>query len=506
MCRELPKGMVGMEVVDSSRGALRGARHGPVLRFTGIPFARARRFASPEPVERWDGLRDATEPGPICPQNATPLLTALGAPALPLSEDCLNLTVFTPALDAIRRPVMVWIHGGGFVGGQGSAPIYDGARLAARGDVVVVTINYRLGALGFLYLGDLDPELATSGCNGILDQVAALGWVRENIAAFGGDPSNVTIFGSSAGGMSVATLLALPAARGLFHRAVVQSGGGDHVLTREQASLRARRFLELAGASSVDELCAVDVGTLLAAQVKLAEGVAEAPDRSSSDPTGLLAFQPVVDGTLLEASPTELVRRGAGATADLILGTTQDEWSIFRFARPTPMSDAELAARLGALLDDPVAAIATYRARLGTDADPGALHEAMMTDAMFRVPMHRLADASIDAGNATWLYRFAYRTPVLDGALGACHSLETPFVFDNRDGPITLLVGDESPDSLAIAMQDAWLSFARHGDPNHGAIPTWRPQRPDSCPVIRFDEETRITERPERDELALWGS
>jgi para-nitrobenzyl esterase len=440
---------------------------------------------------------------PISVQNPTPMLTALGAPELPQSEDCLTLTVSTPAVDDAARPVMVWIHGGGFVGGQGSAPLYDGTRLAVRGDVVVVTINYRLGALGFLHLGELDPALASSGCNGILDQVAALGWVRDNIASFGGDPANVTIFGASAGGASVGTLLTLPCARGLFHRAIAQSGAGHFALTRERAAARARRFCELTSCSTVDDLRVIETATILDAQAKLGIEVDAEPITCDGEPAGT-GFEPVVDGALLDAAPIDRARRGDIGAVPLLIGTTDEEWRLFGLVKPAPDSDTALAARFTPLLDDAGSVSARYRIRLGADAPVADVHDAMMTDLVFRVPMHRLADASASAGNATWLYRFAYRTPIMGGALGACHSLEVPFVFDNRDGLVERFVGEDSPDSLADAMQRAWLAFARYGDPNHDGIPHWEPQRGDRRPVIRFDEQTTMTESPEADELAAW--
>ena len=227
-------------IVSTAQGQLEGAQSGDIIRFLGVPFAAPPvgdlRFQPPAPVAPWDGVRPALAHGARSWQESAGVTAMLGDDASGTDEDCLYLNVFTPACDDARRPVMVWIHGGGFVNGSGSTPWYDGSALAARGDVVVVTINYRLGALGFLWLGDLDPRLRSSGVNGLLDQAAALQWVHDNIAAFGGDPESVTIFGESAGAMSVSTLLALPAARGLFHRAIAQSGAAHNVFDTELAS------------------------------------------------------------------------------------------------------------------------------------------------------------------------------------------------------------------------------------------------------------------------------
>ena len=497
-----------MTVAHTTGGDVEGAARSGVLRFASVPYAQppvgALRFAAPQPIEPWEGIRPAIDLGPVSLQNDAPLQDALGFPPLPCSEDCLTLTVHTPGADDHERPVMVWLHGGGFITGSGRAPIGDASRLCARGDVVVVSVNYRLGTLGFLHLGDLDPAVGSSGINGILDQIAALEWVRDNIAAFGGDPENVTVFGASAGAKSIATLLVLPAASGLFRRAILQSGAGHGVLDRDEAARRTRRFCELTGRDTVDGLRALDESQILTAQAaldaELRQGSTETVSWAST-----LTFQPVIDGVHLVAPPVELARRGALAGVDLLTGTTDEEWRMFSILAPGPDTDAELAARFADVLDAPEAAIDTYRNRLGSGAAPARVYDAMMTDARFRVPMHRLADASASAGNRTWLYRFAHRSPAAGGALGSCHALDVPFVFDNRDGPISTFVGVDSPDALAEAMQQAWLSFARHGDPNHEGIPSWAPQDGGRRPVIRFDRHTTMTEDPEPDELALWA-
>lgn len=495
-------------VVHTTGGAVRGMRAGDVLSFRGIPYAAPPcgplRFAPPVRGEPWTGIRLATDWGPISPQGATPHLDALGVPALPQSEDCLVLNVWTPAADRARRPVMVWIHGGGFVGGSASVTFQHGDRLAARGDVVVVSCNYRLGALGFLHLAELDPALRSSGLNGTRDQVAALEWVRDNIAAFGGDPGNVTIFGSSAGAVSVATLLTLPAARGLFHRAIAQSGALDILLHRDEAAARTRRMCTLTGATSVGDLRALGTDALLDAQATLRAELADAEPADCGGWGALSAFTPVVDGHCLDAPPIVKAQRGDLAPVDLLLGTNAEEWRFLTILGHRLHTDEELANAFEGTLDDPHAAVATYRRRLGAHAPTRDVHDAMMTDRVFRVPMHRLADASVAAGNPTYLYRFAYTSPALDGALGACHGLEVPFVFDHREGPLAMFVGEHSPDHLAAAMQDAWIAFARTGDPNHPGLPRWDPQHGERRPVLRFDEHITVLDDPERAEREVW--
>ena len=259
-----------MTTVSTTAGQVRGAPHGAGLRFAGIPFAGSTggdgRWRPPTPVEPWDGVRDATGFGAIAPQNPDMMLAFLGLEPEAMGEECLHLNVFTPAADDAARPVMVWIHGGAFFMGSGSSPMYDGVSLVERGDIVLVTINYRLGAFGFMELGWLDDELAGSANCGLLDQVAALEWVRDNIAVFGGDPGNVTIFGESAGSMSVTSLLAMDAAKGLFHKAIAQSGAAQTIATPDQAERSGRAFVEACGVTTADELQALPMERILEVQ------------------------------------------------------------------------------------------------------------------------------------------------------------------------------------------------------------------------------------------------
>ncbi len=464
--------------IESAGGDLNG-----VHCFRGIPYAAPPvgelRFQSPQPPKPWAGVREAGDFGPVAHQN--PMILPL--PGMELgaqSEDCLYLNVWTPAADAARRPVLVWIHGGAFILGAGSQAIYDGAALARRGDAVVVTINYRLGPLGFLFLQDLLPGLPGAvGNEGIQDQVAALRWVRENIAAFGGDPENVTIFGESAGGMSVGTLLGMPSARGLFRRAVAQSGATHNYHDRETATAEAAEFLAglgIEGPDAARKVRELPPEKLLArSQITFQTALGGGRRRP-----GLLPFQPVVDGESLPRPPLEALRDGAAADVSLMTGTTLEEWKLFGMLDPDVqrLDEAGLEAKLATRIPgaDAAALLRTYRgarAERGAPTDPVALFFAIETDRIFRLPAIRLAEAQSAHQSEVFMYRFDFGSPAFDGKLGACHAIELPFVFGNHAKPwVDKFVGaGPEVDGLAGRTMDAWLAFARAGDPSHAGLP-----------------------------------
>ena len=493
-----------MTIVQTTAGPVEGIERRGILRFAGVPFAAppvgALRFAPPAPVERWTEIRDASRFGPIAPQSASPLEGLLGAERTVTSEDCLTLNVFTPAADDARRPTMVWIHGGGFTGGSGSSPMYEATNMVTRGDVVVVTVNYRLGVLGFMDVSELDPSAPSSGLHGILDQVAALRWVRDNAAAFGGDPDNVTIFGESAGGMSVGTLLAAKSARGLFHRAIPQSGAGHHALSQSRSREFTNMFLELTGSKTIEDLRALSVDAILDAQDKIGVEAGRAAVASSTELHQLMAFVPTVDGVELSSTPIEIAQAGDAAAVDLLIGATAEEWRLFSMMMPSPEDDVHIADRLrgvfpGGRADEVVAA---YRDALGADATTKDVFNAVMTDAMFAVPASRLADAYASNGQRTFRYRFSWQTPVFGGQLGACHAIELPFVWDNRTRGLENFVGTDSPDALAHSMQDAWIAFARSGDPG------WPALNGQARPVMDFNTENQLIDDPDAERHALW--
>ncbi|MEX2373590.1 MAG: carboxylesterase/lipase family protein [Dehalococcoidia bacterium] len=483
--------------VTTSLGALRGAREDGLAVFRGIPFAAPptgdRRFRAPAPHEGWQGVRDATTFGHAAPQPprqqaASMFAGAFSAGDLDASEDCLNLNVWTPGADGAKRPVMVWIHGGGFRTGTGASPMYDGRTLATRGDVVVVTVNYRLGPVGFLYAE------ALGGANfGVLDQVAALLWVQREIAEFGGDPDNVTIFGESAGGKSVETLLATPAADGLFKRAIVQSTY-DPPMALEQAKEAAAGYLNALGLAKADpeRLRALPLEDLIGAQVRLTEAAMAAGTAGVLG--GGASFNPVVDGDVLPQHPLEALAGGASSAVPLLIGTNLDEARLFGAMAPgvADMDDATLLARLASTLPegdeqrarDMAEAYRAAREKRDERATPADVWFAIQSDRMFRGHSVQVAEAHARHQPATYMYLFTHPTPLFEGALGACHALEIPFVFGTHHGDLSPLTGKGAAvDTLATAMQDAWLAFARSGDPNHKGLPVWP----------RFDANRRAT-------------
>jgi len=497
--------------VRTTAGNVRGEQGAEGLVFRGIPFAAppvgARRFLPPAPPEPWEGVRDCTAFSPICPQlqlgEMGGVMAALGS-AEPMDEDCLYLNVWTPAVDGARRPVMVWIHGGAFTGGSGSTPLYDGSAFARDG-VVLVTLNYRLHALGFLFLDELFDGARGTGNLGILDQIAALGWVRDNIAAFGGDPQNVTIFGESAGGMSVGTLLATPAASGLFRRAIPQSGAGHHNLTAAAAGRVAARVLELLDVRPGDweGLRAVPVERFVEVGVQV--GQMEAGGLLGDEAWTKMGFEPVIDGATRPSMPIDAIRQGSATGIDVLVGTCAEEWRLFMWGLPAEIQE---------FLPEPV--IAPYFAAARSEDEvlkiygasrPGAsrrdLLAAVETDQMFTVPAVRLAEAE-SAHGRVWMYRFSWQSPVLDGALGACHAMELPFVFDVADAAPGF-VGETPPAELSRAVHGAWVRFATTGDPNGGELPEWPPYDLDRRPVMDFGDAAELLEDPNSEERRLWA-
>lgn len=497
-----------MAKVRIAQGELEGVEERGVLRFAGIPYAApvtgSRRFRPPEPPEPWSGVRDARHFGPTAPQHDM-LAQMFGAEPQPNHEDCLFLNVFTPGLDDARRPVMVWIHGGAFFLGSGSEPGYDGARLAARGDVVVVTLNYRLGALGFLHLREIDPAYDRSGNLGLLDQAAALRWVRDNIAAFGGDPDNVTLFGESAGGMSVSSLLALPEARGLFHKAIPQSGAAHNVSPASHAAQVAERFLHAAGAQGVADLVAMGADELVTVQQQFViEFFTDIDGQAGAGATARLPFQPVVDDVVFTEPVIDSLRAGAASDVPVLTGTCLDEWNLFQFLDTAEPDEELLLARFGKLFDDPPAALGVYR-RAHPEMNPKQLFGAAVTDLVFRQPAIRLAEAQVANGAPTYMYLFTWPSPAMNGLFGACHALDVPFVFGNLGAPgLSMLVGDAAPTSLVDAVQESWLAFARTGDPSNAVVGEWPRYDLDRRATVRLDESVEVLDDPEADRRRLW--
>jgi para-nitrobenzyl esterase len=381
-------------------GDVEGRERGGVLLFAGIPYAEpplaTRRFRPPSPHPGWQGTRSARRFGPAAPQRP-----GVGLTAAPLAwdEDCLTLNVCTPAVDDGARPVLVWIHGGAFRTGKGGIPWYDGSSFARQGDIVTVTINYRLGALGYAHVGDAaGDDFASSGLTGLLDQIAALEWVRDNIAAFGGDPARVTIAGESAGAMSVGTLLGCPGARGLFRAAIAQSGAAHHTLCDAESREVGRDVAELLGADHAGALQAVEVDAILDAQEAAEKRFAQR-QRGRGGPLSDMAYQPAVGHAALPEAPIEAIRRGASSDVALLCGTNFDETTLWGYGRVDEARLHRFAERLfGERAED---AVATYRGGR-PQASPSALLIAMTTDHIFRIPAIRLCEAHAANAGASW--------------------------------------------------------------------------------------------------------
>ena len=461
--------------IETPLGRLAGQHKHGVFQFKGIPFAKPPigplRWRMPEAVEPWAGVRDATRFGPIAPQAPTQIETLMGGSIGEQSEDCLYLNVWTPGCDGARRPVMVWIHGGAFVIGAGSQGIYNGKHLAAR-DVVVVTVNYRLGAFGFLGLSEATEGRAPgSGTEGLADQILALHWVKQNIAAFGGDAGNVTIFGESAGAMSVSALLTSPAARGLFHKAIAESGAGHIGHDRERANRAARAMLDHLKIAPEDAARAVDVpyGALIAAQIAV---LAESRDGKDPHKLGSLPFQPVIDGAVLPQRPIDALRDGAAANIPLLTGTTLEEWKLFSAPNPALrfMSAKGFEERVTRIAKDVSSdVLAAY-----TQSSPFERFNAMMTDKAFTVPAIRMLEAQ-GAHAPVYGYRFDWRSKLLGGIMGSCHALELGFVFGTYNEKLAGAFFGTGPvaDALSSAMMECWVAFARTGDPATAATGAW---------------------------------
>ena len=486
--------------VTTTSGAVRGSAQGSVRAFKGVPYAAPPfgdlRFAAPAPPAPWDGVRTCTDFGPTAlkPPYPVPVDVLLPEPVIP-GEDVLTVNVWTPD-GADGLPVLVWVHGGAFVNGSGAVPQYDGTAFARDG-VVTVTFNYRLGVDGFLHFGDDGPAN-----RGLLDQVAALEWVRDNIAAFGGDPARVTVAGESAGAMSVVSLLSMPRAEGLFGRAVAQSGSGHFALQPATASRVAEALAARLGVPLTREaLAAVDPAVLVAAQQALSQEISATPDpgRWGELVLNAMAFEPVVDGDVLPVLPVRAVQAGAGSSVDLLIGTNTDEHALFLVPNGFVdlVGEPVLAMVLGGYGLTPDA-LRPYRSDAPA-ATPGELMVAVATDWFFRIPALRLAEARAGAPGTTHVYEFAWPSPQFGGRLGACHALEIPFVFDTLGAPGSeALGGPDAPQELADVVHRAWVDFVTTGDPG------WPAYDLTGRPVQVFGTLTSVTPDPRGAQRKVW--
>jgi para-nitrobenzyl esterase len=478
-------------VAETKHGRVRGTVQDGILTFKGIRYGadtETTRFAAPAKPTPWEGVLDATSFGASCPQTPTGNPGGLFSswrpdPAPPLDEDCLFLNVWTPKLaDGGERPVMVWFHGGGFTSGNGSSNAYDGVRLARRGDVVVVTVNHRLNVFGYLALGHYGEGFEDSSVAGVLDMVLALEWVRDNIAAFGGDPDTVMIFGESGGGAKVSTLLATEAARGLFHRAVVQSGALVRFPEREDAQVAADRVVAKLG---------LDRQTIQQIRTLPAETIQEALAGSGA------ATAPSIDGRVLTRHPFDPDAAPAGRDVPLLLGTNRTESSLFLGSANPAVFELTWEGLAAAMEEafpgrDVEAVIAGYRKLEPESAPTDILFEAT-TDSRYLAGHVLQAERKVAQGGApVYMYLFDWNTPVDGGRWRSPHALEIGFVFDNVARSESMSGVGEEQQRVADVMADTWIAFARTGNPNHPKVPEWTPYDLESRPVMVLDESPEL--------------
>lgn len=506
-------------IVETKLGALKGIERDNYLEFRGVPYAQPpvaeRRFKAPLPLEPWEGVRNADRFSDACLQEEISMF-GIGS----MSEDCLYLNIWTPSADDKKRPVMVWVHGGGYLTGAGSQLIYRGRDLARNGDVVVVTLNYRLGALGFLHLdGVIDSSHGASNNNGLLDQIAALKWIQQHIEHFGGDSDDITIMGESAGAMSVATLLTCPSAAGSFHRAIIQSGSGDHVLTKQDAKKITKTFLKAAeiDPDNPEKLWQLDHKQLLKAQKACAKIVINRGQHRQKVTQIGMAFMPVVDGDILPQAPISALEDGVAGEIPLLVGYTRDEWNLFLH---TPGPDGSSLAKtkykdldklgLIELCERGLPSLGEKTANLyervlkqaNEDADYIDMYSAFETDRMFRIPSLRLASAK--SGHSDQVYAFCFSWD--KGVFGACHAVDIPFVFGGVDRGIGQILtgGGTQAEKLSEKVQACWIAFARSGNPGTDDVGAWPNYDRKTRNVMIFDEEVRVEQDPARETREHW--
>lgn len=489
-------------VVRTTAGRVRGITRERVSAFYGIPYgastAGARRFMPPAKPEPWTGVREATQFGHRSPQGPSALIPEVAAVDRreAAGEDCLCLNVWTPRAGSGHRPVMVWLHGGGYSQGSGAFIIYDGANLACRYDVVVVTVNHRLNVFGYLYLAELGGEKYAQSSNvGMLDIVAALEWVRDNISEFGGDPNNVTIFGQSGGGGKVSTLMAMPSAKGLFHRAICESASAIKGIPKDEATKSAQRYMAKLGLKpdQVDELQKLPADQLVGAIGGGAMGGAG------------LRLAPVTDGHSLPRDPFYPDAPQISANVPLLIGSVETEVTFMRGTPVDPMDDAALHSHAKQILrgadDDAVDhLIDVYRSGRPGIANTD-LYLILASDATFRAGVLTEAERKADQAAAPcYMYYFTWRSPVRDGKLRTFHTLEIPFVFDNVDLATAMTGSGQDRYAFEDKISGAWVAFARTGNPSHSLLPNWPAFNTQHRATMILNNECQVVNDPHGDE------
>jgi para-nitrobenzyl esterase len=511
-------------LVTTKNGKLEGLIENGIYVFKGIPYATQPvgnlRWMPPQPPESWGGVRPAKKYGAISPQNTMLMgppenTSNTPPPAIPgmpdfskelQDEGCLYLNVWTPGLDDARRPVIFWIHGGAFIIGAGTEPFLENGKLVKRGDIVLVSINYRMGAFGFLNLKEITGgKIPATGNEGLLDQIAALDWVHDNIAAFGGDPDNITVAGFSAGSMSISDLLSMPLARGKFHKTINRSGSTNVVSKLDSAVSTSGRLLKVLNIKpdDVSALRALTTEQLLDAQQKLGTMARESEGRAT-------AFLPVIDGDVIPDFPIVAIRKGSAKSVIVMAGNTLDELKMSTGMNPAMRNLDENGLIKGLekfLPEDAIPGVVKVcREALKRRGSPDTPLEIMATisvDMMWHMPTIHLVEAQRDNGAPAYKYCFTYKSPAMGGMLGAMHGLDNPFLFDQLDANFTGAGPEEQ--SLAKKVQDSCIAFVRTGDPSCATIGKWPVYGKERMTMI-FDKNTRIEADPFEAERKVWDS
>jgi para-nitrobenzyl esterase len=506
-------------IAETAFGKIRGVDNNGIKIFKGIPYgastAGTNRFMPPADPADWSGVRDALAYGHSAPQRdaAAPppppgTLTISGSNLPAEGEDCLVLNIWTPEVGSAgnsgrKRPVMFWCHGGGFATGSGSSPDNDGTNLARRGDVVVVTVNHRLNVLGFANLSEFSPDFAASGDAGMLDIVQALKWVRANISQFGGDPNVVTIFGQSGGGRKVETLLAMPSAKGLFHRAIVESGAAVRVVDRDVAVRDAEQLLAKLGVEKTN----VRAVQRLPVEKIMAAYFAVVKDNPSVDPS-FGGFSPSVDGKILPQHPFYPKASPVSADVPVMIGCTRTEMTLFSLNDPAAFSlnDADMRGRVKDLLGDRAPAIIDLYRKLNPGASPSDLYFLIASDLRYGAPTMFAAQQRASLGKApVYLYYFTWETPVQGGRLKSPHTMEIPFAFDNVMISSRMTGGGPDATALADKISDTWIAFARTGDPNTPKLPHWPAYDAKDRATMVINNVSKVVNDPLREQrLAMY--
>jgi para-nitrobenzyl esterase len=514
LLRELSAQDAKFVTAETTYGTIRGVDNSGIKIFKGIPYgastAGANRFMAPAEPAKWTGVRDALEYGQSAPQHdptAPPppagALTISGQGLPPEGEDCLVLNIWTPgvgssASSSRKRPVMFWCHGGGFASGSGSSPDNDGTNLARRGDVVVVTINHRLNVLGFANLSEFSRDFEASGDAGMLDIVQALKWVRANISEFGGDPNTVMIFGQSGGGRKVETLLAMPVAKGLFHRAIIESGAAIKVIDRDVAVRNSELLLAKLGIekSNVRDLQKLPVEKIMAghfAVIKDHPGI----DQSTA------GFSPTVDGKILPQHPFDTKASPVSADVPVMIGCTRTEMTLFSTndAAAFSLNDGQMRGRVKDLLGSQAPEIVDLYKKLNPSATPSDIYFLIASDYRYGAPTMKIAERRAALGKGpVYLYYFTWETPVQGGRLKSPHTMEIPFAFDNVKISARMTGGGADAMALADKVSDAWIAFARTGNPNTPKLPSWPAFNAKDRATMVIDNVSKVVNDPLREQ------